>query len=101
MLQAFLMFRIMITSWMVRTFYVLGALGITAASLWAIVQPDSAIAQAAAPGIADPKIRMVVGLAYLVLGNVAWRLTCEAAIILFSIHEILESLERTPQGPGQ
>jgi hypothetical protein len=102
MIQAFLMFRIMITSWMIRTFYVLGALGITATSLWIVVQPNSELAQLGVPGFDDPKIRIVAGLVYLVLGNVMWRLTCEAAIILFSIHDILESLERTsPQGAGQ
>jgi hypothetical protein len=102
MFQAFLMFRIMITSWMIRAFYVLGALGITATSVWIVVQPSSDLALLGVPGVEDPKIRVVAGLVYLVLGNLMWRLSCEAAIILFSIHDILESLERTPtQGTGR
>ncbi len=34
-----------------------------------------------------------MGILALIFGNLAWRMLCEAAILLFSLHEILVSLE--------
>ena len=34
-----------------------------------------------------------MGILALIFGNLAWRMLCEGAILLFSLHEILVSLE--------
>ena len=38
-------------------------------------------------------IRIIAGLALIILGNIFWRIQCELLIILFSVHEILGSME--------
>ena len=38
-------------------------------------------------------MRVWVGLAILVIGNIVWRIFCEINIMVFSIHEILGSIE--------
>jgi hypothetical protein len=34
------------------------------------------------------------GLLIIVVGNLIWRVVCESIILLFSIHEILASIEK-------
>ncbi len=45
--------------------------------------------------LADQHLIMAgVSLGVLLLGNLFWRLICEAWILIFSIHEVLVSIER-------
>jgi len=37
---------------------------------------------------------LFIGLGIIVLGNILWRLICEGTILMFSVHEILGSIER-------
>lgn len=41
----------------------------------------------------DTAASVVVGAVVLVVGNILWRVYCELIIVLFSIHEILGSVE--------
>jgi hypothetical protein len=80
----FFSFRRMVSAKIVKILYSLGALLITITGLWII-----------AAGFQDGNLMRSAGIALVViLGNLAWRLVCEAAIVLFSIHEVLVSIER-------
>jgi hypothetical protein len=79
----FFSFRRMVSAKIVKILYSLGALLITITGLWII-----------AVGFEDGILMRSAGIAVVILGNLAWRLVCEAAIVLFSIHEVLVSIER-------
>lgn len=80
----FLSFRLMISGLLMKAAYLLGAGGITLASIVAMVAFNSFIA----------------GLILLVLGNVIWRVTCEGMILLGNIHDLLVSIEKQGKAKG-
>lgn len=73
----FLAFRKMISVELIKAVYLLGALAIAGAGFVAIVRGQ-----------------LGAGLLVIIGGNVLWRLLCEGGILLFSIHELLASIER-------
>lgn len=81
-------FRKLITPDLVKLTYLLGTLGITFIGIFAIVSPDIFT-----PHGGDSIRTRVMGILALIFGNLAWRMLCEGAILLFSLHEILVSLE--------
>ena len=86
----FLDFKLFITKTFMRIIYIIGAILITLGGLAMIVggaiSPYFMGASSAAGGVLG-------GLAMLTLGNLAWRLICEAIIVIFSIHERLVSID--------
>jgi len=82
----FFSFRTMISTALVKVIYALGLIGITASGIVMIVR---ATRERQAFGE-----QILVGIAVIVLGNLLWRLVCEGSIVIFSIHDILGSIER-------
>ena len=81
-------FRKLITPALIKLSYLLGALAITFFSGIAIMFPDTFATYGR-----DSTVVVFIGIVVLVLGNLAWRMLCEGAILIFSLHEILVSLE--------
>lgn len=73
----FLSFRKMVSVELIRGLYILGAMGVTAFGVTVILGGQ-----------------FFGGLLVILVGNILWRLICEAGILLFSIHETLISIDR-------
>ena len=85
----FLNFRMYITKTFMKFIYIIGAILITLGSFALMiggVLPYNYYYSIGSGGILG-------GLALLTLGNLGWRLICEAIIIIFSIHEKLVSID--------
>jgi hypothetical protein len=86
-------FRKMISPTLIKILYVLGMLGITAYGAYMAWQAWNEMAGSGQSG--DRQVLSLgTGLVVIVVGNLAWRLICESAIVAFSIHEVLVSIER-------
>jgi hypothetical protein len=81
-------FRELVTPQLIEVVYIVGALFITAAGILSIVSPDTLEEYEAGPIV----IRLG-GIAVLLIGNLVWRMMCEGAILLFSLHELLVSID--------
>jgi predicted Zn finger-like uncharacterized protein len=81
---AFFSFREMVTPALVKISYVIVAIGITIAGIIEIM------AGSQEGGIS----KVLMGFIFIALGNLLWRIICEFAILLFSVHEILSSIEK-------
>ncbi len=81
-------FRELVTPQLIKVIYFVGACFITAAGLLSILSPD-----ALDEYMAGPIFTRLGGIAALVIGNLVWRLMCEGAILLFSLHELLVSID--------
>jgi hypothetical protein len=77
-----------VTPQLIKVVYIVGALFITAAGILSIVSPDTLEEYEAGPIV----IRLG-GIAVLLIGNLVWRMMCEGAILLFSLHELLVSID--------
>jgi hypothetical protein len=88
----YLEFRELVTPDLIKFMYFAGALLLTISSLWTILSPDTFNKRL--PTSADP---MFAAVGVLIIGNLLWRMLCEAAILLFSIHERLVSLDDAVQ----
>jgi len=42
--------------------------------------------------------RVLYGFSAVLIGNLLWRLVCESLILLFSMHELLSSIEHETRG---
>ena len=73
---SFLSFRAMVTPHVIRVLYYFGALVITVAGIFSM--------------FSNP----FIGVAVIAVGNLLWRMFCEAIILFFSMHDILASIER-------
>jgi ribosomal protein S27AE len=85
----FLNFRMYITKTFMKFIYIIGAILITLGSFALMIGgalPYNYYSSIGSGGILG-------GLALLTLGNLGWRLICEAIIIIFSIHEKLVSID--------
>ena len=85
----FLNFRMYITKTFMKFIYIVGAILITLGSFALMIGgalPYNYYYSIGSGGILG-------GLALLTLGNLGWRLICEAIIIIFSIHEKLVSID--------
>jgi hypothetical protein len=85
-------FRKLVTPALIKLSHLIGVVAITIVSIFAIVSPDTFAAYGG-----DSTRVMIMGMLVLVLGNLVWRMLCEGAILLFSLHEILVSLEDTAE----
>lgn len=81
-------FRELVTPQLIKVIYFVGACFITAAGLLSILSPDALDEYAA-----GPIFTRLGGIAALVIGNLIWRLMCEGAILLFSLHDLLVSID--------
>ncbi|MDH4304874.1 MAG: DUF4282 domain-containing protein [Nitrospira sp.] len=81
-------FRELVTPQLIKVVYFVGACFITAAGLLSILSPDALDEY----GV-GPIFTRLGGIAALVVGNLVWRLMCEGAILLFSLHELLVSID--------
>ena len=78
-MKDFFSFRKMVSTVIIKVIYLFGALGLTIGGI-------------ITPFIDDDLI--LAGIGALTLGNFLWRIICEAWILLFSIHDILGSIEK-------
>ena len=83
----FFSFRTMISTTLIKIIYVLGMIGLT---IFGIVM----IGQATQSGYGSVNNALLIGIAVIVLGNMLWRLICEWWILLFSMYDILGSIEK-------
>lgn len=81
-------FRTLITPIVIKSIYMLGSMVITFAGLIAIVSPE--VIRNYGGGYIDSLSNAIL---LLLGGNLVWRILCEGAILLFSLHEILTSME--------
>jgi len=83
--NGFFSFRTMVSRTLIQIIYILGALGL---SIYGIILIVKAINSNGSGGL------IATGLGFLLLGNLIWRIICEAWILLFNIHDVLVSIER-------
>ncbi len=76
----FFSFRTMISPHLIKIIYVLGMMGLSIIGFGMIVYAEPAA--------------MWMGPAVIVLGNLLWRIFCEGLILLFSMHDILGSIDK-------
>lgn len=77
--SGFFSFRKMVSTAIIKLLYILGMLALTIGGLGGILSGDDE--------------GTIWGLLALTIGNLLWRLICEGWILLFSIHDILGSIE--------
>jgi hypothetical protein len=80
----FFTFRMFITRPFIKVIYVLGALAITVMSILAMFGVGAAQTTGST---------VLYGLLALIVGNLMWRVWCEAAIIFFSMYDVLKSVD--------
>ena len=81
-------FRELVTPQLIKVVYIVGACFITAGGLLSILAPDRLPEYEA-----GPMLTRLGGIAVLLVGNLVWRMMCEGAILLFSLHELLVSID--------
>lgn len=82
----FFSFRTMVSRTLIQIIYILGMIAFSVSGIFIIIQ---AVNSRYASG------EMIIqGLGVLILGNLIWRILCEAWILLFNIHDVLVSIER-------
>jgi len=90
--DSFLSFRTMISPKLIIFLYLLGAIGITIAGVIVII--GALTTRQVWGGTAISWSGVLRGIGILVLGNLLWRVFCEGLILLFNIHDLLDSIER-------
>jgi len=83
-------FRTMVTPIIVKWVYVIGMIAITIGGLVTMFGGRGSSYY----GYYSSGGNFWTGLLIIVVGNLIWRVVCESIILLFSIHEILASIER-------
>ncbi|MBX3331662.1 MAG: DUF4282 domain-containing protein [Nitrospira sp.] len=86
-------FRELVTPQLIKVVYIVGACFITAAGLLSIVSPETLNEYDA-----GPILSRLGGIFVLLVGNLVWRMMCEGAILLFSLHELLVSIDTRTKG---
>ena len=81
-------FRELVTPQLIKVVYIVGACFITAAGLLSILSPETLNEYEA-----GPILTRLGGILVLLVGNLVWRMMCEGAILLFSLHELLVSID--------
>jgi len=83
--SGFFSFRTMITPAIIKGLYVLGAIALIIVGIVILYGKFLMV---------NSDYELFIGLGIIVLGNILWRLICEGTILMFSVHEILGSIER-------
>jgi len=86
-------FRELVTPQLIKVVYIVGACFITAAGLLSILSPETLNEYAV-----GPVLSRLSGILVLLVGNLVWRMMCEGAILLFSLHELLVSIDSRARG---
>ena len=87
-------FRKMISGSFVKAFYALGFILLTAAGIGAIIWTVMRLndgTMATRPGI----YYIAGGAGVLIIGNLIWRMICELWLLLFGVHSLLVSIDRS------
>jgi hypothetical protein len=82
----FFSFRTMISTTLTKIIYVLGMIGITISGIFMVVQ--------AIESRYGSDMQILLGIGLILIGNLLWRIVCEGWILLFSMHDILFSIEK-------
>lgn len=82
----FFSFRKMVSTSLIKIIYLLGMIGLSITGIVFIMQSTQ--------NRNGSIVNFWTGLAMVVLGNLIWRIVCEIWIVLFSMHEILGSIEK-------
>ena len=77
----FFSFRTLITPDIVKILYVLGFIALTIVGFVMMVNYYETY-------------ELFIGLGVILVGNILWRLLCEGIILMFNVHEILDSIEK-------
>lgn len=84
---AFFSFRWMVSGTLMKVIYVIGMAGVT---FWGLIMIlEGTQSNWGGGGL------ILLGLAIIVFGNLWWRIACEFSVLLFSMHEILGSIEQS------
>ncbi len=81
-------FKTMVSTIIVKVVYILGVFNLFLGGIVAIFIPEE---------YGMPH-NILIGIGIIVIGNLAWRLLCEGIILIFSIHESLQSIEKNLSG---
>ena len=81
-------FRELVTPQLIKVIYIVGACFITAAGILSILSPETLNEYET-----GPILGRLGGIFVLLVGNLVWRMMCEGAILLFSFHELLVSID--------
>lgn len=76
-MKDFFGFRKMVSSTLIKFIYIVGMIFLTIAGIYMLFG------------------NVLLGLGIIIIGNLLWRVVCEGWIVLFSIHDILGSVERS------
>lgn len=92
----FFSFRTLISNTIIQTVYVIGAVLITLGGLIMMAAPFliRAVGQGTGSLGFQGGAQIFAGFMTLVAGNLLWRLLCEGWILLFSMHDMMASIER-------
>lgn len=91
--ETYLSFKHLITTDLIKILHVIGIILISLGGLGAIAL---GVMQYMNEGSASPQAVGLIagGLMALTAGNILWRILCEGWIIIFSMHELLASVEK-------
>ncbi len=85
-LHDFISFNKLISKTLIMVVYVVGSLAITVAGVLNILPRSERI-----PYLGEvahtSNFRILLGLGIIVIGNLLWRIACEAGVVIFSIQE--------------
>ncbi|MBI2931514.1 MAG: DUF4282 domain-containing protein [Planctomycetes bacterium] len=95
--KAFFTFDLMVLPWLIKIFFVLGLVVLL---LVALAYPFLMAFAGGQFQFGGCLVGILASLLTLVFGSIAWRLYCEVLIVLFKIHEGIQSL-RKPDPPAQ
>lgn len=93
--EAFIGFRKLVSGTIIKIIYATGVFALIVVGLLTIAYPFlvDLTGMTELQTSLSPTIYILTGLLILTVGNLLWRLICEGWILLFSIHEILASIE--------
>ena len=86
-------FNKLITTHLVKAFYFLGFIVLTAGGIGLSVWAGMRLQSGALPTRIG-EYYIAAGVGALIIGNLLWRVFCENWILLFNIHRLLASIER-------
>jgi hypothetical protein len=106
-MAGFFSFHQLVSNTIIKTVYVIGLLVLTVLGLsqigfgiYGLFQQQSMSSPTGVPLLlAQPAGAIASGLLVLIPGNLIWRLICEAWILVFSMHEMMASIERSLAKP--
>ena len=104
-MAGFFSFHQLVSTTIVKAVYVFGLVLISFLALaeivmgtWSII--DGQMGSSPHIGLSSPLL-IATGIVILTLGNLIWRLTCEAWILMFSMHELLALIARSVTVRGE